>query len=271
MRRGNELRPPFTKAILHNDNFSIRGERFHKDVLHPNYKVGVVIPSLNEEKNIGQVLNRLNKSGFNNVLVIDGLSNDGTRKVAAENGAKIVLQVGRGKGQAVRQVLSNDYLDTDALVLMDADGSMSAEEIPRFVEALAKGTDIAKGSRFIKGGGTHDMSALRRFGNTIMTSVVNFMVCSNYTDLCYGFVALNRKAIHALAPILESNNFEIETELFIKAKKLGLNVVEIPSVEYKRKNGKSNLKTFRDGYKIFRTIVTASILFISFLAKINGE
>jgi hypothetical protein len=73
-----------------------------------------------------------------------------------------------------------------------------------------------------------------------------------------------------LRPILESNNFEIETELFIKAKKLGLNVVEIPSVDYKRKNGKSNLKTFRDGYKIFRTIVTASILFISFLAKING-
>jgi hypothetical protein len=213
----------------------------------------------------------LNKIGFKNILFIDGLSQDSTCKVAAENGAKIVLQVGHGKGQAIRQVLSNDYLDTDVLALMDADGSMSAEEIPRFVEALAKGTDIAKGSRFIEGGGTHDMSVLQRFGNTIMTSVVNFMVCSNYTDLCYGFVALNRKAIHALAPILQSNNSKIETELFIKAKKLGLIVVEIPSVEYKRKNGKSNLKTFRDGYKIFRTIVTASMLLIPFLTKINGE
>jgi hypothetical protein len=154
---------------------------------------------------------------------------------------------------------------------MDADGSMSAEEIPSFVEELAEGTDIAKGSRFIEGGGTYYMSTPRRFGNTIMTSLVNVMVCSNYTDLCYGFVALNRKAIKALAPILESNNFEIETELFIKTKKLGLNVVEIPSVEYKRENGKSNLKTFRDGIKIFRTIITASILLFTFLVKINVE
>jgi hypothetical protein len=77
------------------------------------------------------------------------------------------------------------------------------------------------------------------------------MVCTNYTDLCYGFVALNRKAIHVLTPILKFNNFEIETELFTKAKKLGLNVAEIPSVEYKRKNGKSKLKTFRDGLQNF--------------------
>jgi glycosyltransferase involved in cell wall biosynthesis len=179
LRRGDALGRAFTKAILYNDNFSSGNEIFRKDVHPLNYNVGVVIPSLNEEKNIGQVLTRLNKIGFTNILVIDGLSNDGTRKVAAENVAKIVLQVGRGKGQALRQVLSNDYLGTDALVLMDADGCMSAQEIPRFVEALAEGTDIAKGSRFIEGGGTHDMSALRRFGNTIMTSVVNFMVCSN--------------------------------------------------------------------------------------------
>ena len=127
-------------------------------------KVGIAIPAFNEEKNIGAVLNQLNNMGYGNVLVIDGLSKDGTLKVAVENGAKIVLQDGRGKGQAIRQVLSKDYLDTDALVLMDADGSMSAEEVPRFVEALSKGADIAKGSRFIKGGGTYDMTAMRKLG-----------------------------------------------------------------------------------------------------------
>jgi glycosyltransferase involved in cell wall biosynthesis len=200
-------------------------------------KVGIAIPAFNEEKNIGNVLNQLNNMGYENVLVIDGLSKDGTLKVAVEN----------------------DYLDSDVLVLMDADGSMSAEEVPRFVEALAKGADVAKGSRFIDGGGTYDITVMRRFGNTVMTSIVNFVVGSNYSDLCYGFVALNKKAIHALAPILESNNFEIETELFIKAKKLGLNVVEVPSIEYERQHGKSNLNTFRDGCKIFKTIAAASI------------
>ncbi len=221
--------------------------------------VGVAIPAFNEEKNIGDVLSQLNYLGFGNVLVIDGSSKDGTLQVAVENGAKIVLQDGRGKGQAIRQVLSNDYLDSDALVLMDADGSMAAKEVPRFVEALNQGADVAKGSRFISGGGSYDMTPLRRFGNTIMTSTVNFLCNSRYTDLCYGFVAFNKKAMKALAPVLESNNFEIETEVFIKAQKLGLKVVEVPSIEYKRKSGKSNLNTFRDGYKILKTIALSSL------------
>ncbi|MCW4024995.1 MAG: glycosyltransferase family 2 protein [Candidatus Bathyarchaeota archaeon] len=221
--------------------------------------IGVAIPAFNEEKNIGDVLTQLTGLGLDNILVIDGLSADGTLKVAEKNGAKIVLQDGRGKGQAIRQVLKNEYLDSDVLVLMDADGSMSPEEVPRFVAAIKDGADVVKGSRFISGGKTYDMTFLRRFGNTIMTSFVNFVCSSNYTDLCYGFVALNKKAVRALAPVLETNGFEIETEVFIKAKKLGLKVVEVPSIEYERKSGKSNLKTFRDGYKILKTIAIASL------------
>ncbi len=223
-----------------------------------NLKVGVAIPALNEEKNIGYVLNALNSFGYDNILVIDGLSKDGTLRVASEKGAKIVLQDGRGKGQAIRQVLSKSYLDADMLILMDADGSMSPEEVPRYVEALYRGADVAKGSRFLKGGGTEDMSFLRKVGNNLMTSTVNLFFASKYTDLCYGFVGLSRKAVQVLAPVLESNNFEIETELFIKAKKLGLNIVEVPSWECKRRNGKSKLHSFRDGVQIFKTIAFAS-------------
>ena len=222
-------------------------------------KVGVVIPALNEEKNIGDVLCRLNNIGITNILVIDGLSKDQTLKIAALNGAKIVSQTGRGKGQAIRQVLSNNYLDSDFLVLMDADGSMSPEEIPRFVQALSKGADVAKGSRFIGGGGTYDMTATRTIGNALMTSTVNILCGSEYTDLCYGFAAFNKKAIQMLAPVLESNSFEIEAEMFIKAKKLGLKILEVPSIEHKRKNGVSNLNTYRDGLKIAKTIFKASM------------
>lgn len=223
------------------------------------YKVGVVIPAFNEEKNIGEVLCQLNSIGFGEVLVIDGLSKDGTLKVAAENGAKIVLQDGRGKGQAMRQAINNNYLDSDALILMDADGSMSPLEAPRYIEGLLKGADVVKGSRFMgAGSGTFDMTPIRKFGNTMITSMVNLVFSSKYTDICYGFVALNKKAIRLLGPVLESNNFEIETELFIKAKQLGLKVVEVPSVEYPRKNGKSNLNAYRDGMRIFKVIVNCA-------------
>jgi glycosyltransferase involved in cell wall biosynthesis len=246
---------------------SVKIGTFSSKVLNSNLKVfsplnlnvGIAIPAKNEAKNLGDVLCRLNSIGYNNVIVIDGLSNDGTLQVAAENGAKIVLQDGCGKGQAVRQVLANDYLNSDALVLMDADGSMSPEEIPRFVQALHDGADVVKGSRFIAGGGSYDITKIRKIGNTLMTSTVNKLHGTNYTDLCYGFVAFNKNAIKQLGPVLESNNFEIETEIFIKAKKLGLKVVEVPSVEGVRLSGKSNLKTFRDGYKIVKTIFSTSL------------
>jgi glycosyltransferase involved in cell wall biosynthesis len=110
-------------------------------------------------------------------LVIDGLSDDGTLKVTAEM-AQITL-ANCGKGQAIRQVLSNNYLNSDALVMMDADGSMSPEEIPRFVQALHDGADVVKGSRFIAGGGSSDITASRRCGNTIMTSAVNILCDQN--------------------------------------------------------------------------------------------
>jgi glycosyltransferase involved in cell wall biosynthesis len=216
--------------------------------------VGVVIPTLNEEKNIEEVIFDLKNLGYCKILVIDGMSKDETVMVAARNGAKAILQNGRGKGNAIRQVFGNGYLDADVVVMMDADGSMDPKEIPDFVEALSSGADVVKGSRFLKGGYSYDMSALRRIGNRLMVTVANLLWSANYTDLCYGFAAFNRRAVEKMGPLLKSENFEIETEIFLKALNLGLVVKEVPSTEFKRKNGKSNLNSFRDGFKILKTI-----------------
>ncbi len=217
--------------------------------------VGIVIPTFNEEKNIGSVLSEIRCLGYKKILVIDGSSKDETVKIATEKGAIIVLQEGHGKGQAIRQVLNGGYLSVDFLILLDADGSMSPQEIPRFLEALNRGGDVIKGSRFISSGYTYDMTAIRKLGNLMMTSCFNILYSTNFTDLCYGYVALNKKAIEKLAPILKSNYFEIEAEIFVKAVELGLKIVEVPSIEYSRKNGTSNLHSLRDGLKIFKTIL----------------
>jgi len=230
-------------------------EGFTKVSRFTGLNVGIVIPALNEEKNIEEVLCRLNDYGFNNVLVIDGQSKDNTVKVASKYGAKVVLQDGQGKGGAIRQVLSNRYFDVDALVLMDADGSMDPAEIPAFIKALNSGADIAKGSRFLKGGSTYDMNTTRRFGNSILMFILNFLWSAKYTDLCYGYAVFNKHAVETLAPVLESDGFEIETEIFIKALDLGLAVKEVPSVEYERKYGVSNLHAFKDGFRILKTII----------------
>jgi glycosyltransferase involved in cell wall biosynthesis len=217
--------------------------------------VGIVIPALNEEKNITEVLSKLNLLGFENILVIDGKSTDNTVDVAAKEGAKVVLQIGKGKGNAIRQVLSNAYLDVDAIVIMDADGSMDPAEIPSFIEALNSGADVVKGSRFLKGGNTYDMDEFRRLGNSLLMFVLNFLWSANFTDLCYGYAAFNKRAVEKLGPVLESDGFQIETEIFIKTLDLGLVLKEVPSVEYARVNGNSNLHAFRDGFKILVRII----------------
>lgn len=218
-------------------------------------KIGIVIPTRNEEGNLADVLNKLKKIGYENILVIDGNSHDRTREIAREYGVEVVCQDGKGKGGAVRQVFNNGYIDADAVLLMDADGSMRPDEIPLFLVALKSGADIVKGSRFLKGGYTYDMNLLRRFGNFFFLSLVNLFWWTRYSDICYGFGMFTKDAVREMAPVLKSANFEIETEIFIKAKKLGLKVVEVPSVELRRKHGKSNLNAFRDGFRILQTII----------------
>jgi len=220
-----------------------------------NSDVTVIIPTLNEEKNIEGVIQKLHQMGYDNILVVDGNSNDRTVEVAKEFGVNIILQKGNGKGAALRQAFNHDGLDGDVVVIMDADGSMDPKEIPLFIDALDSGADLVKGSRFLRYGYSEDMNMIRWIGNRFFVSLVNWFWSANYTDLCYGFGVFNKDVIKKLYPYLKSTNFEIETEIFIKAKKLGLKVEEVPSIEYRRRHGKSNLSVFRDGFRILKTIV----------------
>jgi len=256
-RNSGELIEKASKMIT--EKFSIS-----KSYMPSIGEVGVIIPTLNEEKNIENVLFNLKNEGYYNILVIDGKSKDKTALIASENGVKVVLQNGKGKGSAIREGLNNGYLDADAVVMMDADGSMDPKEIHKYVKALNSGADVVKGSRFMKGGYSYDISLLRRIGNMLMVTVVNLLWSAKYTDLCYGFAAFNKKAIKTLIPHLKSQDFEIETEIFLKALDLGLVVTEVPSTEFVRKNGQSNLNSFRDGFKIFRKIAEE---FVNSLSK----
>lgn len=220
-----------------------------------NSDVKVIIPAFNEADNIADVIHELNQMGCRNILLIDGNSRDRTIEVAKDLGVNVILQNGRGKGAALRQAFNHDGIDGEVIVMMDADGSMTAKEIPLFLEAIESGADLVKGSRFMLGGYSEDMNFIRRVGNQLFVSLVNLFWSADYTDLCYGFVAFRKDVIEKLCQKLRSTNFEIETEIFIKAQKLGLNIIEVPSFEFRRRHGKSNLHTFKDGFRILKTII----------------
>jgi hypothetical protein len=136
--------------------------------------------------------------------------------------------------------------------MIDADGSTQPEEIPAFVEALVNGHDFVKGSRFMKGGGTADMSFLRMAGNFGFTWLTRLFFRGRYTDLCYGYNAFWRRVVPMLE--LDGTGFEIETMMNIRALRAGLRVTEVPSFEAERIHGESNLRTFPDGWRVLKTI-----------------
>ena len=213
--------------------------------------VSVVIPAKNEARNIGWVLDRL-PAGLHEVILVDG-SEDATAEVARCHRPDVVVveDPGGGKGAALRAGFA--AATGELIVMLDADGSMNPAEIHRFVDRLLAGADMVKGSRTLDGGGSADLSALRRAGNGVLRALVNFLYGVSFTDLCYGFFAFRRDCLPTLGVC--ADGFEIETELVACAIRSKLRVAEVASFEDVRRHGESNLHTFRDGFRVLRTLV----------------
>ena len=214
-------------------------------------RVSVVVPAKNEAENLPHVLPRIGALAHE-VVLVDGDSSDRTVEVARELRPDIIVvrQDRPGKGAALRAGFA--AASGDIIVMLDADGSTDPAEIPVFVGALLAGADVAKGSRFLQGAGTSDMSLIRRSGNQVFVWLVRLLFGGRYSDLCYGYNAFWRSAVDALG--LDGDGFEIETMINVRALRAGLRIAEVPSFESTRIHGASNLRAVPDGMRVLRTI-----------------
>jgi glycosyltransferase involved in cell wall biosynthesis len=218
--------------------------------------VSIVIPTKNEEKNIGYVLKDIKKffegkKGIRyEVIIVDAYSKDKTVEIAKKFGAKVIFDK-FGKGSALIKGMKE--AKGDIVISMDADCSNRVNELELLISGIKAGYDVCMGSRFLQGGGTGDMPLIRKIGNKFFVFLVNLLYHANYSDLCYGYRSFKRSAIKKLN--LEEKGFGIETEINIKAIKKKLKVLEVPSFEKPRKFGKGNLKTLSDGFTILKVII----------------
>jgi glycosyltransferase involved in cell wall biosynthesis len=221
------------------------------DPLSDEVRVSLIIPTLNEADNLRCVLPTI-PDLVDELVIVDGGSTDGTLDVVImlRPDAVVVIEPLRGKGNALKRGFQ--VATGDIIVMMDADGSMDPRDILTFVAALRAGADVAKGSRFLQGGGSSDLTTLRSVGNFMLTQTVKLAFGGRYSDLCYGYMAFWR---HVL-PTFDGGaaGFEVETFLNVRALAAGLRVVEVASFENPRIHGESHLRTFRDGSRVLFTI-----------------
>ena len=213
--------------------------------------LSIIVPTMNEEQNLPHVLPYLPRDA--EIIIVDGHSSDKTIEVAKKlrPDAVILVQPGRGKGNAMRYGFK--HATRDLIITYDGDGSFRTEEIDPMLNSLRDGFDLVKGSRFLPNGGTNDMPFLRRVGNRGFTMLTNLFFGTHYTDLVYGLHGFRRELLDKVEFV--SDGFEIDTEMYIKTKINGYKVKEVPSFEQERIHGVGKLSTLSDGWRILKTIL----------------
>jgi glycosyltransferase involved in cell wall biosynthesis len=226
-------------------------------------RVSIIAPFRNEAKNLPWFIEHV-PEWVDEVIFVNGRSHDDSVEVISRlmPSAKVIDQPGIGKGVALAFGMLS--ATGDVVIAIDTDGSMDPSLCGHYVQPLLDGADLVKGSRYLPGGGSEDLTALRSAGNRCLTMSANVLFRQDWSELCYGYFALwSQHLTHlevdelvAYAETAEApkrfygSGFEIETLLFCRAARRQLGVVEVPSYEHPRAHGQSNLRTFRDGLRV---------------------
>jgi dolichol-phosphate mannosyltransferase len=212
--------------------------------ISPDAGVTVVIPTRDEEGLIAEIIDAV-RPHATEILVVDGHSTDRTREIAAAKGVRVILDAGRGKGEALRRSFAEAR--HDVLVFIDADGSHDPNDIPRLVEPIFRDqAELVIASR--TRGGSDELHGtaeqlMRYVGSQLIMLAINYRWNVRLTDSQNGFRAIRRDVGSQLG--LTSNLTTIEQEMLMKALKQGYRVSEIASHEYERRWGTSKVVVWK--------------------------
>ena len=219
-----------------------------KLVVRPN-QVTVVIPTLNEQEGIGDVIDEVKAAGYNNVLVVDGGSVDRTIEIADEHGANVVLQEGKGKTKAIES--ATNFVTTDYFVILDGDWTYPAMYIQPMVDLLDANDEVIGWRRY----GRKNIPIVNRLGNYLLTREFTTLFNVKVHDVCSGMYAVRTSFAGDL--FYESGGFSTEVELAAQVASSAGHIAEIP-IEYRERKGNRKMNPYRDGPRIARDIVRLS-------------
>ncbi len=210
--------------------------------------VCVLVPTYNEAETIGEVVDDFKAEGFDNVLVVDGESTDGTPEIASERGAHVVTQSETGKGQAVREAVE-EYVEVEYVLMLDGDATYRAEDAKRMLAPLDEGYEHVIGDRFadMRSGA---MTRFNRIGNRVINRAFATIHGQNFKDILSGYRAFTRESFTRMK--LTAEGFGIETEMAVECIKRDVDTAVVPITYLPRPSGSNtNLHPIRDGGIIF--------------------
>ncbi|WP_277553371.1 S-layer glycoprotein N-glycosyltransferase AglJ [Halobaculum limi] len=225
--------------------------------------VCVLLPTYDEAATVADVVTDFRSHGYEDILVIDGGSTDDTRALARDAGARVEIQSGTGKGQAIREAVRK-YVDAEYVLMADADGTYEAADADAMLTPLREGTaEHVIGDRFAN---MHDdaMTSLNSVGNTIFNSLFSLVHHEDYGDILSGYRAFTRDSFGRLR--LTADGFGIETEMAVECARHGVRTTVVPITYLPRPDGSdTNLHPVKDGgiilMAIYRQAKTSNPLF----------
>ncbi len=211
---------------------------------HVATDVSAVIAAKQEAASIGDVLARTSRYAAEVICVV-GPSTDGTAELAAESGATVLADGGRGKGEAIRRAIA--CVRAPVTVFIDADGSHDPEDIPMLVGPIVAGeADHVTASR-LRGGSSELHGGFDEFfrlaGSSFITACINWRFDCRLSDSQNGFRAIRTSVLRQLD--LRENLTTIEQEMIIKTLRRGFRMAEVPSHEHPRTHGVSHIRIWR--------------------------
>lgn len=213
--------------------------------------VCILIPTLNEASTIGQLIKDFRQEGFSNILVIDGNSKDGTGQIAEAEGARVVMQIGKGKGQAMIQAFG--LIESPYVVMVDGDGTYLAREARSLLKPILEGkADHVIGNR-LENYSPGAFTKLNLVGNRIINLFFDVAYGTDLKDILSGYRAFTLESVRELE--LNKTGFEIETEISVECILKKQRVEEVP-ITYLPRNekGATKLNPLKDGFRIGSTI-----------------
>jgi glycosyltransferase involved in cell wall biosynthesis len=238
--------------------------KIKKDEEQKKFFISVIIPVFNEEKTIGNIVIRTKKTMeelklLYEILVVDDGSDDQSAFIAQEKKVTVTRTNHMGKGFALR--LGFKKAKGTVVVTLDADGSHQPEEIPLVLRFLMdNNADFVVGSRFANSENNKTkVPKINRIGNRLFNSLTRYLTGVNISDSQSGFRAIRSSLIKKMN--LSSHGYEIESEMLVKALRLGARVAETPISFDQRTVGTSKLDPLRDGLRILYAIIASYLMY----------